>query len=52
MPKIKATLSQRTIDLLEELKQQYRLPSRSFALELIIEQGLDNLKRRDFDSEE
>ena len=42
MPKIKANLSQRTIYLLEELKQQFDLRSRSDALEMIIEQLLED----------
>lgn len=42
MPKVRVNLSQRTIDLLEELKQQYDLRSRSDALEMIIEQLLED----------
>lgn len=42
MPKVRVNLSQRTIDLLEELKQQYDLRSRSGALEMIIEQLLED----------
>lgn len=40
MPEVKVNLSNRVINLLEQLKQEYGLTSRSQALEMIIEQLL------------
>ncbi|QNI63834.1 putative MJ1172 family protein [Synechococcus sp. A15-44] len=42
MPKVRVNLSRRTIDLLEKIKQHYNLSSRSDALEMIIEQLLED----------
>ena len=40
MPEVRVNLSQQTIDLLEELKKEHGLKTRSQALEMIIEQLL------------
>ena len=40
MPEVRVNLSQQTIDLLEELKKEHGLRTRSQALEMIIEQLL------------
>ena len=42
MPELRVNLSQRTIDLLEELKKEHGLRTRSQALEMIIEQLLED----------
>ena len=40
MPVVRVNLNQETIDLLEELKKEHRLTTRSQALEMIIEEFL------------
>ena len=42
MPEVRANLSQKAIDLLEELKKEHGLKTRSQALEMIIEQLLED----------
>ena len=42
MPEVRVNLSYKTIEILDELKTQYKLASRSQALEMIIEQLLEN----------
>lgn len=52
MPAVKVNLSAKTIKLLDKLKQQYKLSSRSQALEMIIEQLLEDLESKSPASEE
>ena len=42
MPEVRANLSQKAINLLEELKKEHGFKTRSQALEMIIEQLLED----------
>ena len=42
MPEVRVNLSQQTIDLLQELKKEHGLKTRSQALEMIIEQLMED----------
>ena len=52
MPAVKVNLSAKTIKLLDKLKQQYKLSSRSQALEMIIEQLLGDPEDQNPEMEE
>lgn len=52
MPEIKVNISNRMITLLDELKMQYKLSSRSQALEMIVEQLLEDPEESNSKQEE
>lgn len=52
MPEVRVNLSAEIIEILDKLKDQYQLSSRSQALELIIEQLLDDPEKENPAEEE
>ena len=52
MPYTKVNLSNKTIELLDKLKQEYKLDSRSQTLEVIIKQLLEHPEQSNLRQEE